>query len=130
MRTLHRDKKIIYVCHKKEPTGKITTYHEPIKLHEFYATTDNEADLISMGMDYVRRLRIKTGDRTLVNGEWVDTKTLYHAGDRVYVYVEPPEEHDELCQTADFEVEIDPVITPNQASIILLKLSGKNNRRA
>lgn len=124
MRTLHRDKKTIYICHKYVD-GKITKYREPIVIKEHYESTTNESDLIAMGMDYIKRLRIKTGNRTCVKGVWYDTKELYHRGDRVYVYTQPPEEHDALCKTADFEVEVEPVVTPNQVSILLLKLSGK-----
>lgn len=125
MRTLYRDKKTIYICHKYVD-GKITKYEEPIEVKEHYEQTTNEADLIAMGMDYVKRLRIKTGTRTFVDGKWVDTASLYHQGDRIYIHVEPPTEHDVLCKTADYEVEVDPTVTPNQVSVMLLKLSGRN----
>lgn len=125
MRVLERDKNLIYVCHKYVDE-KITKYKEPIPIYEHYATTDNEADLIAMGIDYIKRLRIKTGTRTCIDGEWYNTKDLYHKGDKVYVHVKPSKEFDVLCKDADYEVEVDPVITPNQVSIMLIKSSGRN----
>lgn len=125
MRTLKRGQKTIYVCHKYIENNKIF-YKEPIAIKEYYATTDNDTDLLAMGMDYIKRLRIKSDDRVCIDGKWLNRATLYHPGDRVYVYVEPPLEHDMMCKNADYEVETPPTLTPNQFSVILVKRSGKN----
>ena len=130
MRTQRRNKRTIYLCHRKV-TGNIITYEAPIKLKENYNSVTVDADLITMGKDFPNRLRIKTGLKTYLSDthEWVKTNELYHAGDRVYVFNAPPETHDELCKTADYEVEIEPKLgtTINQQDLVLQSLSGKKN---
>ena len=105
----------------------MVTYDEPIPLKENYNSVTVDADLITMGLDFPNRLRIKTGNKTYVNGEWIKTSSLYHEGDRVYVYNTPPETPDELCKTADYEVQIQPKLgeSLNQQDIVLRALSGK-----
>lgn len=125
MRTLKRDEKTIYVCHRYKD-GNLIKYKNPIPINEHYATTDTEADLIAMGMEYSKRLRIKASNRVCIDGQWCDRATMYHQGDKVYVYTKPPVEHDVLCKTADYEVEVDPIVTPNQMGVTLVKLSGKD----
>lgn len=124
MRTQYRNKKTIYLC-KQYQDGKLTKYYPPIKLKENYAVTTNNSDMLIMGMDYSKRLRIKTGTRTKVDDTWHNTVELYHQGDRVYVYVEPPITHDDFCKDADYEVELKPNATLNQVDIVLRNLSGK-----
>ena len=126
MRTQKRNKRTIYLCHKVV-NGSLVTYEEPIMLKENYNSVTVDADLITMGLDFPNRLRIKTGNKTYINNEWVKTSTLYHEGDRVYVYVTPPITHDVLCKTADYEVEIQPKLgeSLNQQDIVLRALSGK-----
>jgi len=129
MRTQKRNKRTIYLCHKVV-NGKLVTWEEPIKIKENYNSVTVDADLITMGMNFPNRIRIKTGNKTCINGEWVKTSSLYHVGDRVYIFNEPPEIHDELCKTADYEVEIEPKLgeSLNQQDIVLRALSGKENK--
>ena len=128
MRTQRRNKRQIYLCHKVV-NGNLVTYEEPIPLKENYNSVTVDADLITMGLDFPNRIRIKTGNKTYINGEWVKTSSLYHDGDRVYVYNIPPEEHDIMCKTADYEVEIEPKLgeSLNQQDIVLRALSGKRH---
>lgn len=125
MRTQQRNKKLIYLCQKYQ-AGNITKYKPPIPIYENYAPTNSDSDLLSMGMDYSKRLRIKSDNKIFINGEWLDRMSVYHQGDRVYIYVKPPEEHDMLCKTADYEVETRPIETINQLEIMLFNRSGKN----
>lgn len=90
-------------------------YKEPIELFENYVPTNSEGDLISMGMEYPMYLRIKTN---------MDEKDLFHAKDRLYVYISPPETHDVLCKMADYEVESEPMIFINEMEVVLHKLSS------
>lgn len=114
MRILRRNKRKLYLCQKYQD-GLIDKYKEPIELYENYLPTNNEGDLISLGMSYPMFLRIKTT---------LDRKELYHAGDRIYIYNELPEEHDVLCKNADYEIYKDPMIFLNEMEIMLHKLSG------
>lgn len=125
MRTQRRNQKKIYLCQMYQD-GKLTKYGEPIPIFENYAATNSEADLIAMGMEYPKRLRIKTDIRIKINGRWKMRNEVYHKGDKVYVYVQPPQEHDVLCKDADYEVETKPIETLNQLEIMLVNLSGKN----
>lgn len=128
MRTQRRNKRTIYLCHKYIDENGLVKYKEPIMLKENYNSTNTDADLIAMGMDYPSRLRIKADNRAYVNGEWINRSDLYHVGDRLYIFVNPPEKHDVLCKTADYQVELEPILEDsiNQSSIMLIKLSGKN----
>lgn len=115
MITLNRNKRKIYVC-KKIQNGDLKTYEEPVMLYEDYAVTNTEADLKSFGMDAYMYLRIHTN---------ITHKDYYHLGDRVYVNVTIPEEHDTLCKTADYEVYKDPVVSLNSVTVLLKRRSGK-----
>lgn len=125
MRTQARNKKTIYLCHKYVENG-IEKFEKPIKIKENYSATNSESDLIAMGMEYPKYLRIKSDIRVCVDGAWQNRRDLYRPGDKVYVYVTPPKEHDVLCRTADYEVDTKPVETLNQLEVMLLNLSGKN----
>lgn len=115
MITLNRNKRKIYVC-KKVKNGDLKTYEQPVELYENYAITDTEADLKSFGMDAYMYLRIHTNK---------SHKDYYHLGDRVYVNVTPPDEHDDLCKDADYEVYKDPVLSLNSLTVVLKRRSGK-----
>ena len=114
MRNLRRNKRKLYLCQKYQD-GMLDKYKEPIPLLENYVPTNSEGDLISMGMEYPMYLRIKTD---------ISEKDLFHAKDRLYVYVDKPDVHDELCKTADYEVESEPMIFINEIEVVLHKLSG------
>lgn len=130
MRTQQRNKRTIYLC-KRQVVGNIIKYQKPIEIKENCRTVTSDAELLTMGMEYPTRMRIKTDLRVRIDGEWVNRTDLYHVGDRVYVFAKPPEEHDSLCKNADYEVEIEPIIgtTPNQLDIVLVRLSGSNRRK-
>lgn len=125
MRTQQRNKKTIYVCHKYVDKG-IEKFKEPIEIKENYNATNSESDLIALGMEYPKYLRIKSDIRVCVDGIWQNRKDLYHPGDKVYVYNTPPDKHDILCKNADYEVDSKPIETLNQLEVMLLNLSGKN----
>lgn len=115
MITLLRNKRKIYVCNTYLD-NKIKKYNEPIKLYENCQTTSGLVDAQRFGLDSYQYMRIKTS---------LDNAKYYHLGDAVYVNVEPPEEHDILCKTADYEVSEDPLITINHTEILLRRRSGR-----
>ena len=115
MKTLHRNKRRIYVC-EMYPDGKLKKYKQPVELFENYQVSTSDTDLLSLGMESYSYLRIKAD---------INHYKYYHVGDRVYVTVEPPEEYDEYCTTADYEVYKVPLPTFNECEVMLKKLSGR-----
>jgi len=113
MINLLRNKRKIYVC-ALDKTSK--SYKEPIELHENYQVTNSIVDEEVFGLDAYLYLRIKTTP---------NHKDYYHLGDRVYVDVEPPQTHDIMCSTADYQVYKDPVLSLNEYEVLLKRRSGK-----
>lgn len=117
MKTLHRNKRKIYVC-EAYADGHIRKFKEPVELKENWSITNNPITFVNIGLDSYEYVRIRTS---------VNHAKYYHLGDRAYIQVKPPEEHDVLCKTADFEVCKDPVPSINECEILLKRLSGRNN---
>ena len=121
MRTLMRNKRKIYLCQKylDDTSGKIIVkFGEPIELQENYVPTNSDGDLIAIGLNYPKYLRIKTDIRE---------KDLFHAKDRLYVYKEPPQIHDALCKDADYEVYKQPSLYINEMEVMLYRLSDDDD---
>lgn len=116
MRSLLRNKRKVYLCQLYKD-GNIKKYREPILVYDNYQVTNNDSDLVSLGLESYNYLKIKT-DLSRIG--------IYHLGDRAYINVIPPAEHDPLCKTADYEVYKEPVVALNQLEIVLKKLSGRN----
>lgn len=116
MKTLHRNKRKIYLCQIFEEKG-LKKFKEPIVLKENWQVTNSEADFKNLGLDSYDYVRIRTS---------VSHADYYHLGDRVYIKVEPPVNHDVMCKTADYEVYKDPVVMLNECEVLLKRMSGKN----
>ena len=117
MRNLRRNKRRLYLCQKYQD-GLLNKYKEPIELYRNYLPTNNDGDLISIGMEYPMYLRIKTT---------IDDKDLFHPKDRVYVYKNIPDKHDVLCKDADYEVYKEPMLFINGIEIMLKRLSSDDD---
>lgn len=115
MRTLDRNKRVLYLC-KHYVDGKIRKYKEPVKVWDNYEPMHSDNDMLVLGEVYPKYLRIKRDNLD---------KNLYEPGDRAYIYVSPPNTHDVLCKTADYEVDNEPLDTINQLDVRLKRLSGK-----
>lgn len=115
MISLLRNKRKLYVCNVKLEND-IKLYDEPIELFENYQVTNTSGALQTFGLDAYNYIRIKTN---------ISHKDYYHQGDRVYINVKPPEKHDKLCKTADYEVLEEPQPSLNEVEIILKRRSGK-----
>lgn len=113
MRNLKRNKRALYLCQKYQD-GELTKYNTPILLYENFVPTNSEGDLISLGMEYPMYLRIKTNS---------DEASIFHPKDRLYVYKEKPTIHDDLCETADYEVYKEPLLFINELEVMLKRLS-------
>lgn len=115
MISLLRNKRPLYVC-RVHLENHTKIYDAPILLYENYQIPNTEADLQSFGMESYQYIRIKTN---------VSNKDHYHLGDRAYIGIEPPQEHDTLCKTANYEVYKEPVPSLNELEVVFRRLSGK-----
>lgn len=116
MNNLKRNKRKLYLCNKYEDDDKYF-YRQPIELYENYLPTNSNGELITLGLEYPMYLKIKTSIRE---------KDLFHPKDRLYVYKQPPEEFDELCDDADYEVYKEPLQFINEYEVMLKRLSDDN----
>ena len=114
MRSLRRNKKPLYLCQKYQD-GLITKFREPQKIYMNYEPTTGDGDLISLGENYPMFLRLTTS---------MDQKDTFHPKDRMYIYTTPPETHDVLCKTADYEVSEQPMLFINEVQVVLHRLSS------
>lgn len=111
MRTLTRDKKALFIC-KKIPESEPEQFETPVMRKLNVVSTSSEADIVAFGESYKEYRRAKIS---------VEDIGLFHEGDRAYIYVEPPDVHDVLCETADFEI-ISVLDSVSQASILFKRL--------
>ena len=132
MRCLKRNKRTIYLCTEYQD-GEIAKYHEPQKIKINYQATNSDGDLVALGLDFPKYIRIKA-DLKYAN--------VFHPKDRVYINTVPTpitttvvvddeeqeiEVYDELCKDADYEVDSDPIVSLNIVEITLKRLSGKTD---
>lgn len=112
---LKRNKQTLYLC-KKYIENNITKFKEPIPIVTNYQPVSSTGEIIAIGEEYTQYLKIE---------DIIDVGKQFSNGDRCYVYVNPPEEHDILCKKADFTVNGNPLITLNTATISLKRLTGE-----
>lgn len=110
---LKRNKRYFYLCKK---ITNSTKFEKPIKCNLNYEPTNSVGERLTLGEDYSMYLKIKCTIKEASN---------FKNGDKCYVYVLPPKNHDELCKNADYVVDGNPSSTLNQSEIKLRKLSGK-----
>ena len=115
MRCLQRNKRKIYVCQHYQD-GYITLFKEPKPVLVNYQATNSEGDLIALGMDFPKYMRIKAD---------LSYTGIFHANDRIYISVAPSKPFDDLCKDADYEVDSEPIVSLNSIEVTLKRLSGK-----
>lgn len=115
MTSLLRNKRPIYLC-KKDIQGNITKYKEPEEIKTNYQPTNSEGEIIVLGPEYTEYLKIKDN---------AEIGKKFNNGDKCYVFITPPSEHDFLCKNADFIVSGEPLITLNESEVTLKRLTGK-----
>lgn len=116
MKTLHRNKRKLYVCQIYQD-GNLKKFKEPIELRENWQVTNTGADFKNLGLDSYDYVRIRTS---------VNHAEYYHLGDRVYINAKLPDTHDVMCKTADYEVYKDPVVMLNECEVLLKRMSGRD----
>lgn len=116
MRCLKRNKRTLYLCTEYQD-GYISKFHEPQEIRLNYQATNSDGDLIALGLDFPKYVRIKA-DLIYAN--------TFHPKDRVYIKNIPDiKTFDGLCKDADYEVDSDPRVSLNVVEITLKRLSGK-----
>lgn len=120
MKTLHRNKRKLYLCkaYLDETTGR-RKFEAPIEIYENWQVTNTDAEFLNIGLELFNYARIRTS---------IEHADYYHVGDKLYLFTTPPSTPDEYCTTADYQVYKDPIITLNECTVWLQKLSGKNGR--
>lgn len=111
MISLKRNRKPFFHC-KKLPD---TFFDKPIYKELHYEPISSAGERISLGIDYLKYLKIKCTAK--------DARD-FKLGDMLYIYVTPPKIHDKLCDDADYYVSADPLIKINEGEIMLKKASG------
>lgn len=116
MRCLKRNKRPLYLCTEYQD-GYLSKYNKPQELKVNYQVTNSDGDLIALGLEFPKYIRIKT------DLKYADT---FHPKDRVYIRHKPDtNDFDVLCKDADYEVDSDPIVSLNVVEITLKRLSGK-----
>lgn len=117
MTNLLRNKRTLYLCKEYiEPNTNLTKYHEPITIKTNYQAISSDGEIIALGSEYTKFLKIN------------DSKSIgenFSNGDKCYVYVNKPETHDEFCYGADYIVEGEPIISLNESQVTLRRLTGE-----
>lgn len=116
MRCLKRNKRTLYLCTEYQDDD-ISKFHEPQELKMNYQATNSDGDLIALGMDFPKYIRIKTD---------IKYANTFHAKDRIYIKNIPNiSNFNVLCKDADYEVDSDPIVSLNVVEVTLKRLSGK-----
>lgn len=117
MNNLKRNKRKLYLCKKIEVDGRMI-FAEPIEMMLNYQPIESsrtQGQLLEAGPDFVSTLIVYM--RPSVGKE-------IHNGDRCYVFVEPPEDYDKTCTTADYYVNGEPKKYMNEYTFHLQRMKG------
>ena len=134
MRCLKRNKRPLYLCTVYEDND-IAKFHSPIELKMNYQATNSDGDLIALGLDFPKYIRIKADlkydgvfhpkDRVYIKASPISTRTVVEVGLNGEEETHTEEYFDVLCKDADYEVDSDPRVSLNIVEITLKRLSGK-----
>lgn len=117
MNNLKRNKRKLYLCQKIKEDGRII-FDKPVEIKVNYQPIESvktQGQMLDAGPDFTSTLIVYMRP---TNG------SMFHNGDRCYVYVEPPEEYDKTCTTADYYVNGDPKKYMNEYTIHLNRMKG------
>ena len=109
---LVRNKRKFYLCKKIENS---VSFEEPIVKRLNYQPRNSVGEMLSLGEDYSKYLRIKCTPKEAQD---------FEDKDRCYIYKEPSIPFDPLCNDADYIVDGSPLITLNEAEVNLTRISG------
>lgn len=117
MNRLRRNKRKIFLCSQIEENGR-KFFSKPQEWQLNYQPLSTEGEIITAGTEYINRLVVYTSPKEASN---------FHNADRCFVYENPPEEYDKLCNTADFYVDGEPIIFLNEARFYLQRMVGDSD---
>lgn len=117
MNHLKRNKRLLYLCNRKEVDDRII-YDKPIPLYVDYQPLSSNGEIIAFGEEYTNRLSVYTNP---------ETAKKFRNADRCYVFIDKPEKYDKLCSTADFYVDGDPMINICEGRLYLQRMTGEGN---
>lgn len=113
---IKRQKKHFYWCERYvDEVTNITKFKEPKLVYLDYEPTNSDAQVLALGTEYSKYLQVVGNNEDIYK---------FKNKDRCYIFIEPLEEFDGMCNDADFEVSGDPSRTENGVSLMLKKLSG------
>lgn len=118
MRALKRNKRVIYLCKKNtdKSTG-IIKYSEPEAIEINYMPTSSGSQMYSFGIHYSQNLQATVD---------IEIGKKFSEGDKCYIKVEPPKEHDILCENADYIVSVLPQDSLSVTKLVFVKLTGNH----
>lgn len=113
-----RNKRKLYLCKRYiDEKTNVTKYKEPIEIVINWQPISTDAEVLTLGVDYSKYIRIKGT---------VQETSIFGNKDRCYVYNKPNlKEFDGMCDDADYEVSEPPVNMLNDGEVMLMKLSGE-----
>lgn len=119
MRTLLRNKRKVYLCKSFVNENGVTEYETPKEFKVNYEPTNSSSQLFTFGLHYAENLQ------AIVD---LEIGKEFKEGDKCYIFVEPPSQHDRLCKNADYVVSVLPQTTLNQIKLVFTRLSGTVER--
>ena len=112
MLSLKRNKRSFYLCKRIENS---TEFENPKEKFLNYQPTNSVGEMLSLAEEYSMYLRIKCTPEEAKD---------FSDKDRCYIYKQPNNPFDVMCDDADYYVNGEPLVTLNEAEINLKKLSG------
>lgn len=114
MNVLLRNRRKIHYCEMYSENG-IEKFREPVSLQINFEPTNSSSQIFAFGNVYPVFLK-----GVVLNSFNVKFKP----GDKCYIYNEPPVDHDELCDTADYIVDTEPLQTLNFTEVRFRRLTS------
>lgn len=120
MNSLMRNKRILYLCERYiDEEYQVIKFKNPIKLTVDWQPISTDSQVLSLGTEYSKYIRIKGN-----NSE----TSKFNYKDRVYIYKTPDfNNFNVMGEDADYEVINSPVNMLNDGEVLLKKLSGDDN---
>lgn len=117
MNCLVRNKRIVYLCSKKEVDNRII-FDEPKEYKLNYQPLSTDGEIIVAGNEHNKRLVVYTTPKIAKE---------FHDNDRCYVFAKIPDEYDKNCSSADFYVDGEPLTFLNESHFYLQRMTGDDN---
>lgn len=115
MRTLLRNRRKLYLCKSFVNEQGIKEYQAPIEMKINYEPTNSNSQLFTFGEHYSQNFQ------AIVD---LEIGKEFKEGDKCYILVEPPTQHDRTCSKADYIVSVLPQTSLNQVKLLFVRLSG------